>query len=142
MEFFKTKKGELIFSEIAMRPGGGKIIKTFELKTTVNLINMLCSLEIEQKKTMKLSDGNDQVYGFSFLPFPQKNFSKKELTNDLKELFKDIVSIDIEWDETGYPTIVDNSYTRFGQIVVKGNTSESVDSILDKILKYYGEKYL
>ena len=141
MEFFKNKQGELIFSELAMRPGGGKIVNIFELKTGINLIDVLCSLEQGNDFYNKFDVDDKQVYGFSFLPFPKKKVDLENLKTDLITTFKEIVTVDIEWLDNEYPKVINNSYTRFGQIVVRSSTSNSLAKIIKKILEYYDRRY-
>ncbi|WP_313187095.1 ATP-grasp domain-containing protein [Lacrimispora sp.] len=128
-EFFVTPYGDIIFSEIAARIGGGPLISPLVENTQgVNLYDAVIDVELENKIIISESISNDFI---GFICFNSENGEIKAISNkkDFAEM-EGLVLVQI--DKKVGDTIQDitNTTIRCGHIILKDSDFSSLENKL------------
>lgn len=136
VELYHTKHDEILFGEIALRPGGGGISKTISIKYDVSIWEKSFESEINQT-TLNSPKINNHICGWVGLPCKNGqllDFISKE----------DIYKIDnrIKYIEQHYKindTISENTSSTFYLYTLYYEVSkeEDIDNIIKKLDKHY-----
>lgn len=137
LEAFINKRGQRIFLEIGIRPGGALVVPAIEKAVGVNLdvAHLQCQLGLKPN----IDDLKNNQFGWLIFPKKEKVDSKTKVSNVVIPAFNNILAPIIH----KLPSIGENmegsfSYTAtLGSFVFVGQDQQSVTESLNYVLNHY-----
>lgn len=136
MEIFIKPNGDIVFSECAMRIGGGLFKDIIDSVFNINILDYFIELNINN--SVPKVNRNFVRTGFTLLPNPKNINSILPPIDEVKKIFPQIKKIRYEW-ETGeeLPNTKLSSMKRIGLVLIEGNSEIEVIETINKIKRFY-----